>query len=330
MDQFDAAWKLLAGNHPEAFLRAFAPDLAAQIDWRRQYCLPDHELLPPAADSTNAARHPDILLLVTLTDGGPACLHIEIQCSRDATFAQRMAIYYSRLYDRFAIPVISIALLADPGLRWRPDCYRDERDGCGMTVRFRTIKLMDFRNQLNELATSLNAAEFTAATQLLAHQTRRSSVQRRSAKLRLLRQLYAGNWNEQELFNLRQVLDLMMPTSRTWIMEASMNIEELYEADMHADKNSIAYVMWETADRRGRIKGRAEGISEGRVEAFDEARQSLAALIEQQLATRFGGLPTSAHETLEGASQEQLEQLALALLKVRTLDDALVIAGLIA
>jgi hypothetical protein len=41
MDQFDAAWKLLAGNHPEAFLRVFAPDLAIQVDWHRQYCLPD-------------------------------------------------------------------------------------------------------------------------------------------------------------------------------------------------------------------------------------------------------------------------------------------------
>jgi hypothetical protein len=60
MDQFDAAWKLLAGNHPEAFLRLFAPDLAAQVDWNQQYCLPDHELVPPASDSRSATRHPDI------------------------------------------------------------------------------------------------------------------------------------------------------------------------------------------------------------------------------------------------------------------------------
>jgi len=63
MDQFGAAWKLLAGNHPEAFLRLFAPDLAAQVAWNRQYCLADHELVSPAPDRRTAIRHPDILLL---------------------------------------------------------------------------------------------------------------------------------------------------------------------------------------------------------------------------------------------------------------------------
>ena len=80
----------------------------------------------------------------------------------------------------------------------------------------------------------------------------------------------------------------------------------------------------------GRVEGRAEGRVEGRTEAFCEARDSLAALVEQQLATRFGSLPASAINALGEATEEQLEQLALALLRVRTLDDALVVSGLIA
>ena len=338
MDQFDAAWKLLAGNHPEAFLRLFAPDLAAKVDWNQQYCLPDHELVPPAPDSRSATRHPDILLLVTLLDGSPACLHVEIQCCRDEDFARRMAIYHSRLHDRFAVPVISIALLADAGLRWRPDIYRDERDGCGMTVRFQTVKLLDFRSRLGELTTSRNPAAFAAATHLLALQTRNSSERRHAAKLRMLRQLFAGNRNVQELSDLGQILDLMMPTPWKWQKEASMDIYELYDANKHADKNSFAYAFWELTDKRGRMKGRAEGRVEGRAEgrvegrteAFCEARDSLAALVEQQLATRFGSLPASAINALGEATEEQLEQLALALLRVRTLDDALVVSGLIA
>jgi len=342
MDQFDAAWKLLAGNHPEAFLRLFVPDLAAQMDWNRQYCQIDNELTPPAGDSVSAVRHPDVLLLITLLDGSSACLHIEIQCRRDKDFAQRMAIYHSRLHDRFSMPVISVALLADPGLRWRPDSYQEERDGCGMTVRFRTIKLMDFRDQLNKFATRQNVSEFAAATHLLALQTRRSAERRRSAKLGAISQLYAGTWNSRELSDLRQVIDLMMPSPRAWITEAKMtihgyyeadahvNLEKLYEADKHADKNSIAYIMWETTDRRGRMKGLAEGLEKGLEKGHAQAQQNLAELVEQQLTTRFGSLPPTVHSTLCDASHEQLKQLALALLRVRTLDDALVIAGLIA
>jgi len=103
---------------------------------------------------------------------------------------------------------------------------------------------------------------------------------------------------------------------------ASMDIYELYDANKHADKNSFAYAFWELTDKRGRMKGRTE--------AFCEARNSLAALVEQQLATRFGSLPASAINALGEATEEQLEQLALALLRVRTLDDALVVSGLIA
>lgn len=255
---------------------------------------------------------------------------MEIQCSRDEDFAERMAIYRSRLHDRFAMPIISIALLADPGLRWRPDKFQDEHDGCGMTVHFRIIKLMDFRDQLGQLATSGNMTALAAAAHLLALQTRRSVERRRAAKQRLLHQIFAGSWNVRELSDLRQIIDLMMQLPRTWQTEAAMDIYDLYEADQQADKDSFAYIFWELTDRRGRIKGRAEGLAEGQAEAQAKARQHLAALVERQLMTRFGSLPATIRSTVADASEEQLEQLALAMLRVRTLDDALVIAGLIA
>ena len=109
-----------------------------------------------------------------------------------------------------------------------------------------------------------------------------------------------------------------------------MDIYELYDANMRADRNSFAYAFWELTDKRGRMKGRAEGWAEGRAEAFCQARNSLAALVEQQLVTRFGKLSASAKHALGEASEEQLKQLALALLRVRTLDDALVVSGLTA
>jgi flavodoxin len=197
---------------------------------------------------------------------------------------------------------------------------------------------LDFRNQLDELTTRPNPAAFAAAIHLFALQTRSSSERRHAAKLHMLRRLFAGNWNVQELSDLVQVIDLMMPTPWKWQKEASMDIYELYDANKHADKNSFAYAFWELTDKRGRMKGRAEGRVEGRAEgrvegrteAFCEARDSLAALVEQQLATQFGNLPASAINALGEATEEQLEQLALALLRVRTLDDALVVSGLIA
>ncbi|MEY6432345.1 hypothetical protein ABC977_07995 [Thioalkalicoccus limnaeus] len=59
-------------------------------------------------------------------------LHIEIQSQSDSGFAQRMFTYNYRLYDRYARPIASLAVLADTLPGWRPSLFELEQLGCPM------------------------------------------------------------------------------------------------------------------------------------------------------------------------------------------------------
>ena len=150
MDRPDLAWQHLLRHRLPAVLARLFPHIDGLVDWRVQYYLPDKSLLPAAPDSRTGAREPDFVALVMLLDGRQACLHIEIQCTRQAGFADRMALYHARLRDRFDMPVFSLAILGDPSPGWRPDT---SSDGCGTTFEFRIAKLLDFRSRGDDLQT---------------------------------------------------------------------------------------------------------------------------------------------------------------------------------
>ena len=140
MDCPDHAWKLLLRHRLAAVLACLFPEVYRLVDWHEQYALPDKSLLPATADSRTGDREPDFVALVKLLDGREACLHVEVQCSRQAGFADRMALYHARLRDRFDMPVFSLAILGDRSPGWRPDtswrlkrtCLRC-RPGAGLT-----------------------------------------------------------------------------------------------------------------------------------------------------------------------------------------------------
>jgi hypothetical protein len=66
-------------------------------------------------DAELGRRLADALVQVTLTSGEQRWIyvHIEVQGQRDADFAQRMFTYNYRLFDRYACPIASLAVLAD-------------------------------------------------------------------------------------------------------------------------------------------------------------------------------------------------------------------------
>lgn len=332
MDRPDLAWKLLASRYPAAFLRLFFPDIAEAIDWSRPYCLPDHELPPQHGDSNAGTRHPDVVVLAAERDGRALCLHVEIQCSRQLGFEQRMAGYHTALRERFACPVISLALLADPGVLWRPERFDSMEAGSGLSVQFRIAKLIDFRERMDQLLASANPAAFAAAIHLIALRNRRAPARREAAKEQLSRLMHEKEWQVDELFTLQAVLDYMMPLALKWQRRLPMDIEDLLEMQPRLPKNSLNYMLAENIRRtlakaaaKATTDGRARGHAEGRVEGRARGKEELLIL---QLSRRFGPLPASVPACLRRAGDTQLDALALAMLEADNLQQALAKAGL--
>jgi len=83
------------------------------LDWVRRFGLPDAERVEVIdADLSTVTAGADRVLRVERP--GPCLVHLEVQSSRDESLARRMLKYNVLLYDRFQVPVISVALLLRP------------------------------------------------------------------------------------------------------------------------------------------------------------------------------------------------------------------------
>ncbi|WP_198146049.1 hypothetical protein [Desulfonatronovibrio magnus] len=98
---------------------------------------------------------------------GWVSVHIEVQGDPEDVFARRMFTYHYRLFDRYARPLASLAVLADDNTGWRPDSFGYEVFGCRMRLDFPVVKLLDWEPDLDNLLESDNAfALVTAAHHL--------------------------------------------------------------------------------------------------------------------------------------------------------------------
>ena len=122
-------------------------------------------------DAELGRRYADKLIKVGRRDGEEAwvLVHVEVQGQYEADFAERMFQYYSRLYDRYRRPVVSLVVLTDPRRRWRPTRYRQALWGCELQLRYPVVKLLDYRGREAELEAHQNP--FAVVT--LAHLKRR-------------------------------------------------------------------------------------------------------------------------------------------------------------
>lgn len=333
MDRPDLAWKLLLPCHLQAVLAMLFPDIHALVDWSRQYYLPDKSLPPATADNRTGEREPDFIAIVSLLDGRPACLHIEVQCTRQARFAERMELYHARLRDRFDMPVLSLAILGDASPTWRPDSAFDVLLGCATTFRFPIVKLLDFRDKLDALLDTAEPIALALAGHLIALATRGRPALRYAAKRKLLRPMHEKHPAKRELYGLQRVLDWMLPLPAEWQRRMIMDIEEFILEHEKEDKNSLNYLIPELllqrCKKRAEAEGLAKGLAEGRAEG-EAAGEVLGQrrVVKLQLEAQFGHLPTNAQAALMRASPSQLERLAIAVLGAASMEEALNAAGL--
>ncbi len=59
-------------------------------------------------------------------------------------------------WERVCKPVISLAILGDERVNWRPDSYNYTIAGCEVSLKFPTVKLLDYEESWSELEASSN------------------------------------------------------------------------------------------------------------------------------------------------------------------------------
>lgn len=103
-------------------------------------------------------RFADQLVKVCRKHGKPIFLlmHVEVQASRESSFAYRIFTYALRILDYFGQPATSLVVLCDADKKWRPESYGFSLPGTSLNFEFSMMKLLDYRGRWEELEASQN------------------------------------------------------------------------------------------------------------------------------------------------------------------------------
>ena len=74
-------------------------------------------------------------------------IHIEVQSQKNSDFSERMFVYNYRIYDRYKIPVTSVAILADNSPLWNPPPFQYGMWGSTMGLDYLKTKLLDYKDK---------------------------------------------------------------------------------------------------------------------------------------------------------------------------------------
>ncbi|MFM6513556.1 MAG: hypothetical protein ACKPH4_05395, partial [Microcystis panniformis] len=114
-------------------------------------------------------------------------------------FSQRMYIYNYCAFDLYQKPVISLAILGDERVNWRPDSYNYTIAGCEVSLKFPTVKLLDYEESWSELETSSNPFAIIVMAHLKTKATTGKLPEREQWKWRLIRGLYEKEFEREQI-----------------------------------------------------------------------------------------------------------------------------------
>jgi hypothetical protein len=205
----DSPWKdILRAYFPQA-IQFFFPATAALVDWAKPVEFLDTQLRQITKEAEVGRRFADLLVKVHLLSGPShwLLLHTEVQGAKEKEFPTRMMVYNFRIFDLFGQHPISLAILTDSNHQWRPDRYGFDAADTSWYFRFGIVKLLDFKQSIDELEASDNPFAVVVLAHLQAQDKRRDDLGRKNVKFALIRRLYERGFPRQDVINLFRFID---------------------------------------------------------------------------------------------------------------------------
>ncbi|MBF0137752.1 MAG: hypothetical protein HQL65_16100 [Magnetococcales bacterium] len=293
-DEFDTPWKDILEGYFIDFLAFFLPEAHADIDWERGFEFLDTELARITRASEVGDRRMDKLVKVWRRGDGQefwVLIHIEVQGNRKPNFASGMYVYQYRAYDLHQKPVVGLAILADEETGWRPTEFSYDLWGTQQIYRFTTIKLLDYAEA--DLENSSNPFAIVTLAHLHAKKTRHQPEKRYQVKWHLIRNLYKGGFNRQQIIDLFRFID--------WVLHLPDNLAKQLRTEIVAFEENQKMPYISSVERIGEKNG-------------------VAKMLTRMLQRRFGDLPAWANEKIAKAELSSLEEWSVHFVEAQSLD----------
>ena len=273
---YDSPWKeILEGFFPE-FISFWFPEADRDIDWKRGYQFLDKELGQIAHDAEVGRKYVDKLVRVWQQEGEEewVMIHVEVQTGPEKEFAERMYIYNNRIYDKYRRRVASIAILADDTKSWRPNRFAYELWNCRVSLEFPVVKLMDWKERIEEIQQSGNVFGIVTAAHLRTRETRNNATGRYRWKVHIMQSLYDVGFSEAQIRKLFRFID--------WIMMLPNDMNQQFYETMETFEESGSRPFITSWERLGLERGMKKGM--------EQELQHIQELILDSLQIRFGAI----------------------------------------
>ena len=293
----DRLFKELLETFFTEFMELFFPEAYEAID-PEQIKFLQQEIF---TDVTRGDKHRvDILVETRLKEEpGIVLVHVENQAQTQAEFAERMFIYFSRLYQEHRCRILPIAVFGYPEIRDEPDSFE---------VKFPFISVLDFHFLKLELRKQNWRSYIRSNNPVAAALISKMGYQeqeRVKVKLEFLRML------------VKMELDPARMTLLTGFFETYLRLNESEDKELEKemgkidDKEARKMIELTTSwEEKGRLKGKIEGKIEGQAE-----------LLLKLLRAKFKEIPEEIEHRIKTLPTRNLEQLAEAIFDFNSIDD---------
>ncbi len=228
--QEDSAWKDILDLYFQEFMDFFYPAFSVQVNWRAGYKMLDKELQCVVSNSGSQERHVDKLVEVS-TLAQETCwvlFHVEIQGDKIQRFEERLFEYYYRLHESHHKPIVTLVVLTDSQVAWRPERYQATVLGeVILDFRFHVTKILDYADRAEALSQQSNPFGLVVLAHLEAEKTRRHPGQRCDRKLVLTRLLYERGWDRKKIMGLYKFLDWLLALPPELEIRYNNNVRQL-------------------------------------------------------------------------------------------------------
>ena len=274
----DLLWKELLSRFFVPMLHSLLPDLARDLDEKRDVAFLDKELRRlarftrrPEGGEPDGNRFVDLLADVPLRSGENAwiLLHAEVQGrGGNEDFPLRMHRYRGLLEGRYRRPVIALALLIEPLSKPQSSgVYHWEGYGTRVSYEFPVFRI--YEGDEEALKKSENPFDWAHLAGLRAWKSRGSEARKLDYLKEMLELLDERGWPHADKAQLLVFMEGVIHLTED---ESSREYEEWESALEQAKEAGRMYVS--IMERKGIEKGRTEGIQLGRTEGIQlgEAR----------------------------------------------------------
>ena len=291
--------KELLRLHLPDFMKLFAPRIAKDIDWSSFEIL-DKELneltriKKRSNDVIAKVKYKNVLVFLII--------HIELQSQSEAGFARRMFVYYSRLHEKYGLPIYPIVLCTyDMPRRPEPDYYQ---------IHFPGLKVLSFRFQVVQL-NRLDWHKFKTSRNPIAcalmAKMKMANTERYDVKLESLQNLGKLNLNEASKSLISCIVDTYLKLDAREERKFQFALNRI-EPQLKERVMELTTSWMQKGEKKGEKKGAKKGEKKGKLIGVRET-------VLRLLRKRFGPLDTNSTKKISVLPLSTAEELSEALLE---------------